>query len=268
MGTVIVIPARYASRRLEGKPLQLIAGRTLVRRVWDIARAVKGVDGVYVATDDRRIADHVQSFGGAAIMTPETCSNGTERVLAAARKLTPTPSHVLNLQGDAVLTPPWVVERLVEAMAREPELVMVTAAVRLRWEAYQEFLETIASGRAGGTMVTVDRLGNALYFSKGPIPFVRRDSSLFGQDAAPLYRHVGIYGYRLDTLRRYLALPPGPLERAEKLEQLRALEHGIPLRVLKVDYRGRTDAAVDNLEDVGRVEAIIAAEGEILDALR
>lgn len=267
MGTVIVIPARYGSSRLEGKPLKVIAGRTLIGRVWNVARAVKGIDGVYVATDDRRIADHVREFGGHAIMTPETCNNGTERVFAAIRALTPAPTHVLNLQGDALLTPPWVVERLVEEMARDPDAEMVTAAVRMRWGAYQDFLDTVASGRAGGTTVTFDRLGYALYFSKGPIPFVRRDSPLFGKDSAPLYRHVGIYGYRLDTLRRYLALEAGPLECTEKLEQLRALEHGIPLRVIEVDYRGRTDVAVDNLEDIARAEAIIEAEGELPDTL-
>lgn len=182
MGTVIVIPARYGSRRLEGKPLKVIAGRTLIRRVWDVASAVQGVDGVYVATDDKRIADHVREFGGQAIMTPGTCNNGTERVCAAVRTLSPAPAHVLNLQGDAVLTPPWVVERIVEQMAHDPDLEMVTAAVRLCWGAYQDFLDTVASGRAGGTMVTFDQDGRALYFSKGPIPFLRPDSAAFGSE--------------------------------------------------------------------------------------
>lgn len=266
MNIALIIPSRYGSTRLKGKPLRLIAGRTLIHRVWSLASAVKGVNSIYVATDDKRIADHVASFGGLATMTPESCENGTERVFAAAKSLSPVPSHVLNLQGDAVLTPPWVLERVVEEMACQPELEMVTAAVRMDWRSYQKALGDMASGQASGTTVAFDRYGNALYFTKGVIPFVRRDSPSFGTDMAPVYQHVGIYGYRFETLRRYVTLQPGPLERTEKLEQLRALENGIPLRIVEVDYRGRTHGSIDIEDDICRAEDVISSEGELLDA--
>jgi 3-deoxy-manno-octulosonate cytidylyltransferase (CMP-KDO synthetase) len=266
MNVALVIPSRYGSSRLQGKPLRLIAGKTLIHRVWSLAKAVRGLNTVHVATDDRRIADHVAGFGGSVIMTPESCRNGTERVYEAAKSLSPVPSHVLNLQGDAVLTPPWVLERLLEEMVDQPEVEMVTPAVQMDWRSYQKALDSMESGRAGGTTVCFDGYGNALYFTKGVIPFVRRDSALFGTDAAPLYRHVGIYGYRFATLRRYVALEPGPLEQCEQLEQLRALEHGIRVRVVQVDYHGRTHGSIDTEDDIRRAEAIIAAEGELLDA--
>lgn len=266
MNIALIIPSRYGSTRLKGKPLRLIAGKTLIYRVWSLASAVKGVNSIHVATDDKRIADHVASFGGLATMTPESCENGTERVFEAAKSLRPAPSHVLNLQGDAVLTPPWVLERVVEEMSRQPELEMVTAAVPMNWRSYEKALDDMASGQVGGTTVTFDRHGNALYFTKGVIPYVRRDSPWFGTHATPIYQHVGIYGYRFETLRQYLTLEPGPLERTEKLEQLRALEHGIPLRVVEVDYRGRTHGSIDVEDDIASAEALISSEGELLTA--
>ncbi|MDK1389816.1 3-deoxy-manno-octulosonate cytidylyltransferase [Sinorhizobium sp. 8-89] len=266
MNIALIIPSRYGSTRLKGKPLRLVSGKTLIYRVWSLASAVKGVNSIHVATDDRRIADHVEGFGGLATMTPERCENGTERVFAAAKSLSPVPSHVLNLQGDAVLTPPWVLERVVEEMVRQPDLEMVTAAVRMDWRSYQKAVEDMASGEAGATTVVFDRHGNALYFTKGVIPFVRRDSPSFSTEGAPVYQHVGIYGYKFETLTHYLTLKPGPLERAEKLEQLRALENGIPLRVVEVDYRGRTNGSIDIEDDICRAENIISSEGELLDA--
>lgn len=267
MNIAIIIPSRYGSTRLEGKPLKDIAGATMIQRVWDLAGAVRGVDGVYVATDDDRIAEHVEAFGGRVIMTPVSCENGTERVYAAARMLEPQPAAVVNLQGDAVLTPPWVIERLVEELRRDSEVGVVTAAVRMTWPAYEDLVDSKASGDPGGTTVVSDVQGNALYFSKSIIPFVRKDSGFAGQNESPVFRHIGLYGYRLETLGRYLALEPGPLEKAEKLEQLRALEHGIPVRVVEVDYRGRTHGSVDSADDIARVEAIIRKEGELLEEL-
>ncbi|WP_026617350.1 3-deoxy-manno-octulosonate cytidylyltransferase [Ensifer aridi] len=266
MNIALIIPSRYGATRLPGKPLKAIAGKTLINRVWSLAIAASGVNAVYVATDDERIADHVSGFGGVPIMTPANCENGTERVYAAATTLNPIPTHVINLQGDAVLTPPWVVERLMEEMVREPTLKMVTPAVRLDWRSYQEALGSTIEGEAAGTTVTFDQLGNALYFSKGVIPFVRRDSPSFRSEKAPVYWHVGMYGYRLETLQQLVSLQPGPLERTEKLEQLRALEYGIPIRVVEVDYRGRSHGSIDIEDDICRAEAIILSEGDLLQA--
>ena len=261
----IIIPARYGSTRLSGKPLKMIAGRSMIERVWSLARAVPGVTAVHVATDDERIAEHVRTFGGSALMTPVECVDGTERVLRAAQALPAAPGIVINLQGDAVLTPPWVIEALVKEMLRDPLVEMATPAVRMDRRSYEALRRAKQDGEVGGTTVTFDRRRNALYFSKSVIPFIRADGEDDGA-SLPVYRHVGLYAYRFATLNRHVRLEPGPLEKAEKLEQLRALENGIPIRVVEVDYRGRTHWAVDSPEDLVRVEEIIRAEGELLGA--
>jgi 3-deoxy-manno-octulosonate cytidylyltransferase (CMP-KDO synthetase) len=261
----IVIPARYGSTRLAGKPLKIIAGRSMIHRVWSIARAVPGVAAVYVATDDERIAEHVRSFGGVALMTPPECVDGTDRVFRAVRSLPEPPAIVINLQGDAVLTPPWVIEALVQQMTVDPAIEIATPAVRIGRRVYDALRDAKQSGEVGGTTVTFDRHHNALYFSKSVIPFIRPDS-MNDDRPFPVYRHIGLYAYQFDTLCRFTALEPGPLERAEKLEQLRALENGISVRVVEVDYRGRSHWAVDSAEDLIRVEAIIRAEGELIAA--
>jgi 3-deoxy-manno-octulosonate cytidylyltransferase (CMP-KDO synthetase) len=259
----VVIPARYGSTRFVGKPLKMIDGRSMIHRVWSLAKAAAGVTAVYVATDDDRIASHIRAFGGEAVMTPSECVDGTERVLWTARALPTPPAIVINLQGDAVLTPPWVIEAMVEEMLSDPAVELATPAVRMDRRSYETLRATKQAGEVGGTTVTFDKRHNALYFSKSVIPFVRADSEDDGA-SLPVYRHIGLYAYRFATLLRCVAMEPGPLERAEKLEQLRALENGIPLRVVEVDYRGRTHWAVDSPEDLLRVEEIIRAEGELL----
>lgn len=259
MRIAIIIPARYQSQRLPGKPLIEIAGRTLLRRVWDIARAVRGTTGVWIATDDERIATHARGFGAAAVMTPAALATGTDRVRAAMAMLPEPPDAVINLQGDAVLTPPWVVQALVDTFALHPDAGMVTAAMRLSPQQIAALKALKAESPSSGTLVTMDLSGRALYFSKVMIPFVRD-----GAADAPVHRHIGIYGYRAEVLARLAQLPPTPLERAEKLEQLRALEHGIPIQVAVVDYRNRTHGSVDTSEDLAFVEATIAREGELV----
>ncbi|MER8950492.1 3-deoxy-manno-octulosonate cytidylyltransferase [Mesorhizobium sp. M0809] len=260
----IIIPARYASTRFRGKPLAMITGRTMINRVWSLARAVSGVNEVCVATDDEHIAEHVRSFGGHVVITPKECANGTERVLRAAEMLATTPAVVVNLQGDAVLTPPWVIAALINEMRRDPTVKIATAAVRIDKRSYEALRTAKEHGEVGGTTVTYDRRGNALYFSKSVIPFVRLDGQ--GNDTAPLpvFRHIGLYAYCYETLCQYVSLEPGPFECSEKLEQLRALEHGIPVRVVEVDYCGRTHWSVDSPDDLKRVEAIIVEEGDLV----
>ena len=259
MKTAIVIPARYASQRLPGKPLIEISGRSLLRRVWDIASAVKNTSGVWIATDDERIAAHAKRFGANALLTSADLATGTDRVRAALALMPDPPDAAINLQGDAVLTPPWVVQSLVDALAADPEAGLVTAAVRLTAEGLAEMMALKAKSPSSGTLVTMDLAGRALYFSKSFIPFVRDTNA-----DAPVHRHIGIYGYRAEVLKRLASLPPTPLEKAEKLEQLRALEHGIPIRVVVVDYRGRTHGSVDTDADLAFVAAVIAREGELV----
>ena len=260
MDISIVIPARYGSTRLPGKPMAPILGRSLLSRVWGIAKAVQGIAQVYVATDDDRVADHARSFGAVAVMTSPDCANGTERAWEAIKDLPARPGAVINLQGDAVLTPPWVVQGLADAFHADPDTAMVTASVQLTWDAYDAFVAHKQASPSSGTTVVTDLTGNAMYFSKTIIPQMRKPDRT---KPCPVHRHIGIYGYSAAALQRLVALPPSPLEMVEQLEQLRALENGIPIKVVPVDYRGRSHGSVDTPEDIAQVESIIRREGEL-----
>ncbi|MGY6661845.1 MAG: 3-deoxy-manno-octulosonate cytidylyltransferase [Glycocaulis sp.] len=259
MSVIAVIPARYGSTRFPGKPLHAIAGVPMVERVRRLALAAGSVDRVIVATDDTRIMDAVTAAGGEAVMTPESCRNGTERAYEAVKAFAAPGDVIINLQGDAPLTPPWVIEAVAAEMAANPDLAMATPAVALSEDAYAKMAEAKAKGEVGGTTVVFDRQMNALYFSKAVIPFQREKSA-----GTPVYKHIGLYAYRFDTLERLVAMEPTPLEKAESLEQLRALENGIPIRIVLTDYRGRTPWSVDSPRDAEIAASIIAAEGEIV----
>lgn len=259
MSALVVIPARYASSRFPGKPLEMVAGVAMIQRVWAIARAAEGISRVVVATDDARIAEATQAFGGETVMTPESCRNGTERTHAAVAALGVGDMPIVNLQGDAVLTPPWVVAALARKMVSDTTVRIGTLATRMSPDAFAALRRQKESGQAGGTTVTFDRNGDALYFSKSLIPFVKKPGG-----ELPIYRHIGIYGFRPATLAEYVTLPMGPFEQAEELEQLRALENGIKMRVVQCDYRGRTHWSIDAPDDLREAEAIIAREGELL----
>jgi 3-deoxy-manno-octulosonate cytidylyltransferase (CMP-KDO synthetase) len=260
MKIAIVIPARFGSKRLPGKPMVKVAGVSLLERVWRIAKAVNGVSAVYVATDDDRVADHAKSFGAEPIMTPSDVATGTDRVRAALHAMQDPPDAVINLQGDAVLTPPWVVQALVDAFHADNSVEMVTAAVRCTWKQLAELQELKSHSPTSGTTVTIDKFGRALYFSKTIIPYLRTQTF----ETPPVHRHIGIYGYSAAILDQLASLEQTPLEIAEQLEQLRALENGIPIKVALVDYKGRTHGSVDTPEDIPVVEEIIAREGELV----
>ncbi len=253
MSAIIVIPARYDSSRFPGKMLAPLRGatgldKTVVERSWEAALAVQGIDACLVATDDARIVDEVERFGGRAVMTSPDCANGTERCAEAIRGMHPAPEIVVNLQGDAPLTPPWFVEELVLAMRADPEVLVATPVLRCDVEALESFLEDRRAGRVGATTAVFDRDGRALYFSKEVIPFtgpeIGPERMLDG--VVPVFHHVGIYAYRPVTLAAYLALAPGPLERCEGLEQLRFMEHGVPVRCVEVASRGARFWEVNN----------------------
>jgi 3-deoxy-manno-octulosonate cytidylyltransferase (CMP-KDO synthetase) len=259
MSVIAVIPARYGSTRLPGKPLTTIAGRLMVERVWLSARNAEGVDRVVVATDDQRIVDAVEAFGGEAVMTDPNCRNGTERALDAVKCIQSDADTIINVQGDAALIPPWVIGDVAAAMREDAALQMATPAVRMPTETADRMREMKAKGIVGGTTVVFNKHMDALYFSKGVIPFQRHPEA-----GTPTHQHIGLYGYRKDTLEKIVSLEPSPLERAESLEQLRALENGIPIRIVMTDYRGRSAWSVDSPEDVSVVEGIIAREGELV----
>jgi 3-deoxy-manno-octulosonate cytidylyltransferase (CMP-KDO synthetase) len=258
MIAAIVIPARHGSSRFPGKPLHKIAGVPMLERVWRIARAVAGASRVVIATEDERIISLAKTFGAEAVLTPESCANGTERVRAAVDAAAIGEDILLNLQGDALLTPPWILEAMIAEMTASPGTEMVTAAVKLEGGALEAFAKHKESAPASGTTVVFDVHRDALYFSKTILPY-RRNAGF-----AAVYRHIGLYGYRRAGLERYMALPPGPLEQSEGLEQLRALENGMKIRIVVVDYHSRTHGSVDAPEDVAVVEAIIAKEGELV----
>ena len=241
LNKVIVIPARYQSSRYPGKPLVDVAGTSMLERVWKIAQRVDGISKVIIATDDQRIQLHAQSFGAEVIMTPAELRNGTERAHYAVGLLDQAPDVVINFQGDAVLTPYWILDDLVRTIDSTQDLEMATVAVKLDLEETRATVKAKLEGELAGVLVVFDRQKNALYFSRSLIPRKRDD----------------------ETLNKYIKLSPSPLEEAEQLEQLRALEYGIKIKVALSDYRGRTPASIDTPEDLVKVQEIIAREGEL-----
>lgn len=260
MDSFIIIPARMASTRFPDKPLAMIKGKSMIERVWRIGGAVKSAKEVFIATDDDRLKRFAEGFGAKVLMTSSECLTGTDRVAEAALLLNLKQGVIFSLQGDAVLTPPWVIENVLEAMIKDPSIKIATPAVHLTGQSFLDFINSKKGGSSSGTTVVFNKKGDALYFSKAVIPYNRDE---FSKDR-PVYRHIGLYAYRLDTLKQLSQLPEGPFEKSEKLEQLRALENGIPLRVVLVDYKGRTHGSVDRREDVAVIESIIEKEGELL----
>jgi 3-deoxy-manno-octulosonate cytidylyltransferase (CMP-KDO synthetase) len=260
MAVLVVIPARYASTRYPGKPLVELRGatgeaRSLIQRSWEAAMAVKGVDRVLVATDDDRIAEAARGFGAEVAMTPDTCRNGTERCAVVAQGLGPDWDIIVNLQGDAPLTPPWFVSALVEAMQEDPGCAVATPVLRTDAAALASFLEDRRHGRVGATTAVFDRAYRALYFSKEVIPYTGR--AIGPEEEIPVFHHVGVYAYRRDALAGYGDWPMGRLETWEGLEQLRFMENGVPVSCVEVEARGRAFWELNNPTDVPRIEAIL-----------
>lgn len=262
MSVLIVIPARHASTRYPGKPLVDLRGasgqpRSLIRRSWDAAMAVSGVDRVVVATDDDRIRDHAQGFGAEVVMTATTCRNGTERCAEAVANLGLTPEIVVNLQGDAPLTPAWFVEDLVAGLRADPDADVATPVLRCTGRMRTDLIADRHAGRVGGTTAVFGHDRQALYFSKEVIPFAAGD---FGDDdPSPVFHHVGVYAYRPTALAEYATWDEGPLERLEGLEQLRFLERGRRILCVEVESRGRQFWELNNPQDVPRLEAMMRA---------
>ncbi len=236
----VIIPARFGAQRFPGKPLADLGGKPLVSHVIERARRARGVDLVAVATDDRRIAAAAERSGARALLTGEAAT-GTDRVAEAVRRLDPRADVVVNLQGDEPLVEPEAIESLAAAMV-EGGPAMATLARPLDPEELS---------RPQVVKVVCDRQGDALYFSRAPIPARR------GGGPSPLARaHVGLYAFTAAFLETFASLPRGELEREEELEQLRALEHGFRIRVVATRYRG---FGVDTPEDLARARALLAS---------
>ncbi|MBC6443237.1 MAG: 3-deoxy-manno-octulosonate cytidylyltransferase [Rhodobacteraceae bacterium] len=259
MSVLIVIPARYASSRFPGKPLVELKGfsgisKTLIRRSWDAAMAVEGVDRVVVATDDRRISRAAQTFGAEVVMTSSNARNGTERCAEVAEKLSDQYEVICNLQGDAPLTPPWFMERLIDGLRAAPDAAMATPVMKCSPEASERFREDRRNGRVGATTAIFTADKRAIYFSKEVLPFS-------GAPGTVVYHHIGIYAYRPTELRAYTALPQGWLEKIEGLEQLRFIENGRPVQCVEVASEGREFWELNNPEDTMRIESILEKSG-------
>ena len=264
MSVLIVIPARYASTRYPGKPLVELTGaggrkQTLIERSWRAAQEVGGADRVVVATDDERIRNAAEGFGAEVVMTSSDCVNGTERCAEAHQVLGGGFDIVVNLQGDAPLTPPWFVEDLVAGLKGAPDASIATPVLRCDGEMLEGLLQDRREGRVGGTTAVFAADNSALYFSKEVIPYTGRR---YGTgEATPVFHHVGVYAYRPDALAAYPGWVIGPLERLEGLEQLRFMENGRKVLCVEVESRGRQFWELNNPEDVPRLEAMMKEMG-------
>ncbi|OCX65410.1 3-deoxy-manno-octulosonate cytidylyltransferase [Thioclava sp. SK-1] len=260
MSILIVIPARYASTRYPGKPLVELTGasgvkKTLIERSWDAAMQVKGDLRVVVATDDDRIRTACEAFGAEVVMTSEACANGTERCAQAHRILGGGFDYIVNLQGDAPLTPPWFIEALIDGI-KGSDADLATPVLRCEGAMLDALKEDRRNGRVGGTTAVFGAQNQALYFSKEVVPFTA--DSYAPEAPTPVFHHVGAYAYRAASLAQYPDWATGPLETLEGLEQLRFLENQHSVLCVEVEARGRQFWELNNPSDVERIETMMA----------
>lgn len=241
MKVLCVIPARYASTRLPGKPLSMIAGKPMIQHVYERACQAQMPDEVIVATDNELVEKAVTAFGGKAVMTSPDHPSGTDR-LAEVALMYPDVDVIVNVQGDEPMIPPDVIDNLAKAFEADAELNMATMKVVMDEADYDN---------PAAVKVVTDLNGYALYFSRSLMPYPRNKP-----DGYKVYKHVGIYAYRRNFLLKYAALQPTPLEKAESLEQLRALENGYKIKVLESAFKG---IGVDTPEDLAAVNELFAA---------
>ncbi|MBN2369518.1 MAG: 3-deoxy-manno-octulosonate cytidylyltransferase [Vicinamibacteria bacterium] len=260
MKIAAIIPARYASTRLPGKPLSDILGKPMIQHVYERVSRARSIDRVFVATDDERIVRAVRAFGGEALLTAASHRSGTDRLAEAVALI--DADIVVNPQGDEPLINPDAVDSAVEPLHRDAALPMATLSAAIRDVAEMLSPDVVK--------VVVDAAGDALYFSRSPIPYSREDGASDRRKAAAIAvsrglarKHVGLYVYRRAALLRFASLPPSPAEEAERLEQLRALHHGLRIRVVPLD--SEPGPSVDTPEDLERVRSFIEAASGRLD---
>jgi 3-deoxy-manno-octulosonate cytidylyltransferase (CMP-KDO synthetase) len=238
--TLGIIPARWGSTRFPGKPLHLIAGKPLVQHVWERTQHCKLLDSVTIATDDQRILDAAHDFGAKAVMTSPSHPTGTDRIAEAASSY-PDAAYIINIQGDEPLIEPSLIDQLAAALHEDSGISMATAANAINDD------EAIHDPNVVKCVIAQN--GEALYFSRSPIPYQRAESP-----ALTLYRHKGIYAYRRDFLEKFVIWPPSPLELAESLEQLRALENNARIKILITED---DSTGVDTLEQAQHIENLL-----------
>ena len=246
MKFMAIIPARYASTRFPGKPLAVLGGKTVIQRVYEQVSSL--LDEVYVATDDERIFQAVESFGGGAVMTRTDHKSGTDRIEEAAEKIGSDADVIINVQGDEPFIQPSQIETLMH-LFDAPETQIGTLGKRF------ETIEGVENPNS--PKIVTDNRGFALYFSRSPIPYVRGIDRNLWLEAYPFLKHLGIYAYRREVLREVTQLPQGRLEKAESLEQLRWLENGYRIRVGLTDVE---TVGIDTPEDLQRAEEFLAQQ--------
>lgn len=237
-----VIPARFASTRLPGKVLASLGDRTILHHVHDRALAAHRLDRVVIATDDERVLREAMAFGATAVLTEATHKSGTDRAAEAVRVLGEDSAFVVNIQGDEPFLDPAAIDAIVEGLLVSPDAI---------WTAVAPFEDPAVADRVDVVKAALATDGRVLYFSRARIPHVHGD----GNGAGLLRHHVGIYGFARETLDRFVRLPPSPLEKAESLEQLRALEAGIPIRAVTISA---TFGGIDTPEDLNRARGYLA----------
>ena len=268
MKTLIVIPARHGSTRFPAKPLHPIAGHTLLSRVVRIAAVTAARDddvSYVVATDHDKIAAHAGEIGTPVVMTDPELPSGTDRALAAAKQQVDTPDFVLNLQGDAPFTPPAYLEALIQA-AQESEADVVTPVTQLDWSALDTVRDQKRREPFSGTSCVRRADGYALWFSKQILPAIRKEEALRKESPlSPVWRHIGLYGYRMPALERFARLPVGHYEALEGLEQLRFLENAMTIMTVAVTSGATAMWGVDTPEDADYAARLIAEHGDPMD---
>lgn len=266
MKTLIIIPARYASTRLPGKPLAEIAGKPMIERTVHCARAATAsmhdVE-IYVATDDERISSYCGEHNIDYVLTSPYCKSGTDRVAQAVNTLQSGADFIINLQGDAPLTPPRFIRALIDAFKKDP-CDVVTPVQQLSWDALDNLRRAKQTTPFSGTCAVFHpQTHHAYWFSKNIIPAMRNeDVRRKGNSLSPVYQHVGLYGYSPDMLSHYSDMQESLYEQLEGLEQLRLLENRFVIRCIPVEHRFYVNSGVDSQEDVVRAEAYITNNGD------
>ncbi len=267
MKNLIVIPARYGSKRLPGKPLRLIAGQSLVQRVYRVAKKAAEIvpdTEVVIATDDKRISNHCDSFGAKSVMTSTSCRSGSDRTFEAANKLNSRAEIIVNFQGDSPFTPPNTIVKIINEFNSDPKISVVTPAEQLSWKDLDKFRNNKKISPFSGTTVVLDKHKNALWFSKQVLPAIRKEEKQRKEKKlSPVFRHIGLYAYRYQALKDYTTLDKSNYETLEGLEQLRFLENGHCIRAVILDLQGQASmSGIDSEEDIARAEALIAKYGD------
>ncbi len=282
MNTIIVIPARYNSKRFPGKPLASLEGKAILERVWEIASfAASRIPncGAVVATEtpsedcpSEKIISFCESHGINVVTTSNACRSGSDRVWEVVSKMAEKPNVVVNLQGDVPTCPPDFIEKLVKSLEANTNASAATIYTKLSWDALDAFREAKKTSPFSGTSVIVSPKGEALWFSKNIIPAIRDEKVLRERTSiSPILRHIGIYAYRYEALQFFAGADKGEYERLEQLEQLRFLENGMKIMAVEGCYpRGydRTTSGVDSQDDLERVAEIIRQNGELLSFYR